>query len=176
MDYRQTVEDSKGGLEKLVSKIPGYRGYKEKENRRAADKLLRDHLAGQLGEQRRRLVELQRGLLEGGGLMLMDDLERAVTKVQKLADKIRTASYGYAGLFDAVKVKEEDLDALYEFDEDMLTHILNIQTAVDSLAGVLESGGEDVKGTIRGVTSAAGEAEDAWRKREQAIQGPATVV
>ncbi len=176
MDYRQTVEDSKGGLEKLISKIPGYRGYKEKENRRAADKLLRDHLAGQLDEQRRKLVELQRGLLEGGGLMLMDDLERAVTKVQKLADKIRTASYGYAGLFDAVKVKEEDLDALYEFDEDMLTHILNIQTAVDSLAGVLESGGEDVKGAIRGVTSVAGEAEGAWRKREQAIQGPATVV
>ena len=176
MDYRQTIEDSQGGLERLISKVPGYRGYKEKENRRAADTLLREHLAGQLDEQRHRLVELQRSLLDSGGLMLMDDLDRAVTKVQKLADKIRTASYGYAGLFDAVKVKEEDLDALYEFDGDMLTHILNIQTAVDSLAGALGSGGEDVKGAIRGVTTAADEAESAWRKREQAILGPAAMV
>ena len=34
MDYQHTVEDSKGGLESLASKIPGYRGYKEKEDRR----------------------------------------------------------------------------------------------------------------------------------------------
>ena len=51
MDYQHTVEDSKGGLESLASKIPGYRGYKEKEDRRAADKLLREHLADQLNEQ-----------------------------------------------------------------------------------------------------------------------------
>jgi hypothetical protein len=176
MDYRRTVEDSKGRLERLISKVPGYRGYKEKENRRAADKLLREQVAGELDEQRRRLIELQRSLLESGGLMLLDDLDRAVTKVQKLADKIRTASYGYAGLFDAVKVKEADLDALYEFDEDMLTQVMNIQKAVDSLAGVLESDGGDLKGAIRGVTSAADEAEATWRKREQAILGPDTLV
>ncbi|MEJ2558911.1 MAG: hypothetical protein P8186_22380, partial [Anaerolineae bacterium] len=104
MDFRQTVEDSKGGLERLASSIPGYRGYKEKENRRAADKLLREHLVRQLDEQRRRLAELQRDLLEGGGLLMVDDLDRAVIKVQKLVDKIRTASYGYAGMFDAAKV------------------------------------------------------------------------
>ena len=176
MDYRHTVEDSKGGLERLISKIPGYRGYKEKEDRRAADKLLREHLAGQLDEQRHRLVELRRSLLDSGGLMLMDDLDRAVTKVQKLADKIRTASYGYAGLFDAVKVKEDDLDALYEFDEDMLTHVLNIQTALDALAGALDAEGGDVKGAIRGVTTTADEADATWRKRQQAILGPAAVV
>jgi hypothetical protein len=170
MDYRHTVEDSKGGLEKLASKIPGYRGYKEKEDRRAADKLLREHLADQLNEQQRRLAGLQRDLLEGGGLLLVDDLERAVTKVQNLADKVRTASYGYAGLFDEIKVKEEELDALYDFDEGMLGHVSAIQAAIDALAAALDAGG-DVKVAIRDVVSTAEEANATWRQRESAITG-----
>lgn len=169
-DFRHTVEDSKGGLERLLSKIPGYSGYKEKEDRRAADKLLREHVAGQLDEQRRRLAELQRDLLEGGGLLLVGDLDRAVTKVQKLADKIKTASYGYAGIFDEVKVKEEELDALYEFDEDMLDHVSAIQGAIDALAAALDASG-DVKSAIRDVVSAAEEANTTWRGRESAITG-----
>ena len=77
MSYQQTVDDSRSGLERLMSHLPGYSGYKEKENRRAADKLLRDYLCSQLEAQQRRLAELQRRLIESGGLALMDDLERA---------------------------------------------------------------------------------------------------
>ena len=176
MDYRHSVEGERDGLEGLFSKIPGYRGYKQKENRRAADKLLREHVAGQLDEQRRRLVELQRDMLEGGGLLMLDDMERAVTKVQKLADKIRTASYGYAGLFDAVKVEEQDLDALYVFDEDMLSHVSNIQPAIDALATAIQTEGGDAKGALREVVSATDKAETTWRKRVETITGPATPV
>lgn len=175
MDYRHTVEDSKGGLERLFSKIPGYKGYKEKEDRRAADKLLREHVASQLDEQRRQLAELQRDMVESGGLLLVDDLERAVTKMQNLADKIRTATYGYAGLFDEVKVKEEELDALYEFDEDMLMHVSAIQAAVDALSTAIEADG-DVKAAIREVVSTAEEASSTWRKREDVITGAAPAV
>jgi len=170
MDYQDMIEHSKGGLETLAAKIPGYRGYKEKEDRRAADKLLREHLAEQLNEQRRRLAELQRDLLEGGGLLLIDDLDRAVTKVQNLADKVRTASYGYAGLFDAVKVKEEELDALYDFDESMLGHVSAIQVAIDALAAAMDASG-DVKAAIQDVVSAADEANTTWRQRESAVTG-----
>ncbi len=170
MDFRQAIEDSKGGLERLASSIPGYRGYKDKENRRAADKLLREHLVRQLDEQRRRLAELQRDLLEGGGLLLVDDLDRAVTKVQKLADKIRTASYGYAGIFDAVKVKEEELDALYNFDESILEHVSALQASIDALATAIDASG-DVKEAIHQVVSAAEEADAAWRDRESVISG-----
>jgi hypothetical protein len=168
MDFRQTVEDSKGGLERLASSIPGYRGYKEKENRRAADKLLREHLVRQLDEQRRRLAELQRDLLEGGGLLMVDDLDRAVIKVQKLVDKIRTASYGYAGMFDAAKVKEEELGALYNFDESMLEHVSAVQASIDALAAAIDTSG-DLKEAIRQVVSATEEANAAWRDRESVI-------
>ena len=100
----------------------------------------------------------------------MDDLERAVTKVQSLADRVRTASYGYAGVFDEVKVKEEDLDALYDFDESMLRQVSAIQSAIDALAAAIHTSG-DVKAAIRDVISAAEEANATWRQRESAITG-----
>jgi hypothetical protein len=52
-DLRQTSYDNMGRFEALVAKIPGYKGYKEKEMRREADALLRQHLAGKFGEQSR---------------------------------------------------------------------------------------------------------------------------
>lgn len=172
MTFRQSVEDSKGGFERLVSHIPGYHGYKEKETRREADKMLRDHLAKQLDAERRRLAELQRQLVDGGNLLLVDDLDRAVTKVQKLVDMVRTASYGYAGIFDATKVKEDELDALYVFDEGMLGHALSIQEAIDDLQTAIDSNG-DLPASIRRVVTVAEEANATWRRREEAITGAA---
>ncbi|MGB7295159.1 MAG: hypothetical protein WBC70_06165 [Candidatus Aminicenantales bacterium] len=172
MDFQQTVQGAMGGFEQLVGKIPGYQGYKEKETRREADKLLRGYLAGQLDAERRRLADIQRQMLDSGGLLALDDVDRAVTKVQKLADMIRTASYGYAGLFDAVKVKEDQLDALYQFDNQLLEMVAAIKTAVDALAAAQESGG-DLKPAIRAVVTAAEEANARWRERENAITGAA---
>ena len=172
MSFRQNVEDSRGALERLISHIPGYHGYKEKENRRAADKLLRDLLFSELDEQRRRLAELQRQMLDSGGLLLIDDVDRAVTKVQKLADTVRTASYGYAGLFDAVKVKEDELDALYAFDENMLSALADIKVAIDELAAAIETSG-DMKAAIANVVAAAESANARWRERANVITGAA---
>jgi len=131
------VEESLGGLEKFLKKIPGYKGYKEKELRRESDKLLRTQLAAGLDEQRQRLQELQVQLLNEAQIEFLDDLERAVMKLQILVDRIRTAAYGYAGLFDAVKVKEKELDALYDFDSQMLDYTEQMAAQVDKVTSAI---------------------------------------
>ncbi len=147
--------------------IPGYRGYKEKELRREADKLLRLELAGKLTDQRKRLSELQVQLVNQAQILYVDDLDRAVTKLQLLIDRITTASYGYAGLFDAVKVKEEQLDALYEFDNQMLDSVDEIAEEVDHVSSAIsakEGIGEsivDLVGTVEGANRTFGHREEA---------------
>ncbi len=115
-DLTEKVQASQHKFENLVGKVPGYAGYKQKEQRREADKLLRLHVARQYEEQLRRLNEVQYALTGRGRLASIITLERAVMKLQLLIDRIKTASYGYAGLFDAIKVDEEVLDRLYDFD------------------------------------------------------------
>jgi hypothetical protein len=130
MDLREKVTEAMGGLEKLLAKVPGYSGYKEKEMRREADKLLREQLARQFEEQRRRIPGLQMQLISSGQIGFLDDLESGAMKLQFLIDRLKTASYGYAGFFDAVKVKEEQLDALYEFDNALMDQVPEVAAGI----------------------------------------------
>jgi hypothetical protein len=166
-DARDAVEGSQGGVESIGRMIPGYKGYKEKELRREADKLLRLQVAGKLDDQRKRLSELQLQLVNQAQIQYVDDLDRAVTKLQLLIDRIKTASYGYAGLFDAVKVKEEQLDALYEFDTEMLGSVDEIADEVDHVSSAIsikEGISEaivDLVGTVEGANRTFGRREEA---------------
>jgi uncharacterized protein YukE len=162
------IEAAAGSVEALVSKIPGYKGYKEKELRREADKLLRMQVARQLEDQRRQLAELQAGLVRQAQIEYVDDLERAAMKLQRLIDRIQTASYGYAGLFDAVKVKEQQLDGLYQFDRDMLGYADEIAAEVDHVGSAIEAG-EGVSQAISDLADAVEQANRTFGHREEVI-------
>ena len=171
MDMRDVVADGMSGLEKLINKIPGYHGYKEKEMRRDADKLLRDHIYGVLTEQRRRIEDIQGEL----GVEYIESVEKIGTarrRLQTLADTVRTAAYGYAGLFDAVKVKEEELDALYEFDNELLAESEAIVASVDSLQSAIDNG-EGLGGAIRELTETITRLRDKYDRRKDVITGMA---
>ncbi|MFP3896707.1 MAG: hypothetical protein ACLFV5_07730 [Anaerolineales bacterium] len=132
-DLLGKVQGAQNKVEKLASRIPGYRGYKRKEQRREADKLLRLEVARRYEEQLRRLGEVQYRLSEKGELTLLASLERAASKLQLLIDRLRTAAYGYAGLFDALKVDEDVLDRLYDFDYAMLEGVEDLAASLDAL-------------------------------------------
>jgi hypothetical protein len=168
MDLRETIGAGLGGLERLVSKVPGYKGYKDKELRREADKLLRMQIATGLDDQRKRLSQLQVQLVSQARIEYVDDLERAVMKLQLLIDRIRTASYGYAGLFDAVKVKEDQLDALYEYDNQMLNFVNEIATEVDGVTSAIGTEG-DLSDAIASLAATVDEASQTFGHRNEAI-------
>lgn len=139
MDLIEKAKAAQGALERTFAGLPGIKGYKEKELRREADKTVRELLARDLDEQRKRLQALQVDLLGAGGLQWVDDVERAVNKLQTLVDRIKTASYGYAPLFDDVKVKEPQLEALAQFDQQMVDRVGALQAEVDKLAAAAKA-------------------------------------
>jgi hypothetical protein len=138
-DLYEQIKGDRGRIESFLGNIPGYKGYKEKEMRREADKLLRDALARRLEEQWRRLPDIQKQLLSGGQIQWLDDIEGAIMKLQTLIDRIKTATYGYAGFFDAVRVKEDELDQLYNFDIALNEEVGKITAAIDQLNAAVTS-------------------------------------
>jgi hypothetical protein len=167
-DLRETVQGALGGLENLAHKIPGYKGYKDKEMRREADKLLRMQVASKLDDQRKRLSEQQMQLISQAQIEFVDDLERAVMKLQLLIDRVKTASYGYAGLFDAVKVKEEQLDALYEFDNKMVDSVGEVASDVDRLTSAITAK-EGVGEAVTALVGTVDQANLTFGHRQEAI-------
>ncbi len=171
-DLMQTISDNMGRFESLTAKIPGYKGYKEKEMRREADALLRQHLAAKLGEQLRRAEDMGKQMLIGPGLAQLNNLGTANTRLQTLIDKVKTAAQGYAGFFDAVKVKEGELDQLYQFDDQMLLKVGDIAAALDNLQTALDSGDAAAMApAVRGYTTAATETSTLFDQRKDVLTG-----
>jgi hypothetical protein len=138
-DLYDKVTGGQDPLTKLISKIPGFSGYIEKNTRRAADKLLREQIASVYTELWKRVGNLQQDLASSGGLEHLDELETAATKMQTFIDKVSNAAYGYAGFFDAIKIKEDELAKIYQFDavllemsDEVSRAIGNVETSIGS--------------------------------------------
>ena len=167
MDFNDLVENSKSGFEELMQKIPGYSGYKEKELRREADTLLREHLAGEFETQWARMNDLKSQMLMGPAMTQLDDLARVSRRLQTLIDKIKGASQGYAGFFDAVKVKEEQLDALYEFDNQMLDEVADLADGIDAVQAALDAE-NNVAPLVRALKTIVGDLLTTFESRSEA--------
>jgi len=116
-------------LEKIANAIPGFKGYREKELRRDADRLQREYLASRLDECKKSLNDISAVVSRSGNLDVINDIETARKRLDKVANRIRYADRGYAGFFDAVKVKEDALERVYQFDLRLLGGVDQIRDA-----------------------------------------------
>jgi hypothetical protein len=167
-DLTEKIQSSQNKLEQLANKIPGYAGYRQKEQRRDADKILRMHVASQYDEQLDNLNRIQNELVTAGDLTGMMLLERAVSRLQLLVDRIRTASYGYAGLFDAVKVDDAALDKLYDFDNAMADGVAGLSTILDQITSAVAAGGP-VQEPGKALAQELERLHRTWSERQQVL-------
>ncbi|MGQ9655399.1 MAG: hypothetical protein ACUVXD_15170 [Thermodesulfobacteriota bacterium] len=112
----QTTKGLSERVESWLARIPGIRTYRDREHRRETDKRVREGLAARLDEARAHLSRVTMDVSNKGLMEPLDELGRLSSHLQQLADTVRYASYGYSGIFDLDKIREEQLDRLYEFD------------------------------------------------------------
>jgi len=120
-------------LEKIMNAIPGFKGYRERELRRDADKIQREHLATRLGDVKKVLNQVASDAARGGNLDAINDVETARKRLDTVINKIRYADRGYAGFFDPVKVDEAMLAQAYEFDLALITSVDRVVTTSASI-------------------------------------------
>lgn len=132
-------------LERLAHKIPGFKGYRERELRRDADKAQREHLASLLEQTKGVLNDASAAATRGGGsLDVINDVETARKRLGKVIARVRYADRGYSGFFDTIKVDEALLERVYQFDLGLLAGIEEVQ-----LAAQQASGASDVPAAVR---------------------------
>jgi hypothetical protein len=170
VDTYGKVQDSRTGLEKMLDIIPGWGGYQERQNRRKADQLLRQTLADQLAGQRRNLDATQKDLISHGKIDLVDDVGSAVTQLQTFIDRVRTASYGYSGMFDAVRINQDELEQMYNFDAALFEYVGRLDAATSRLREAI-SIGEGLVETVRIIQDICREANSTFDQREHVILG-----
>ena len=169
-EFFQKVTSQQDPFKRLGSMIPGFKGYIERQNRREADKLLRDTVARRFDEQWQRASQLQTDMVSSGLIQYVDDMEKASLKLRTFIDKISTAPRGHSGLFDAVKINEKELEAIYQYDAAFFDLAEQVGRALDNVEASL---GDEaaLPAAIRNVTSIARMAVETYNRRSEVVIG-----
>lgn len=168
-DIYDKVTGEQDAVTKIFAKIPGFQGYVERSERRRSDKLLREQVVNTFEPLYQRISGLQRQLISQGGLAYIDELEAAAIKLRQFIDRVRTASYGYAGIFDAVKIKEDDLAQVYQFDLQLLTLAETVDRAIGNVE--VSIGTEGLPAALQNLITTAQECLDTFNKRSEVLKG-----
>ncbi len=156
-------------FKKILGKIPGFSGYVERQQRRDSDKMLREIVASRFEDQWQRVSALQRDFISQGEITYVDDLEAAAIKLRTFADRVRRATRGYSGLFDAVKINEEELAMLYQYDSALLDLADDVAHAIDNIE--VSVGTDGLPAAIRNLVSKSRDCVEVFDKREEVVLG-----
>lgn len=164
-------QSQRNGFERLLAKIPGFKGYLNKEWRRESDKLERDQVAKAFDDAREPMRRTVMKVADSGNfdslrsVSGMDTLEKLVEKV---GNRIRFADYGYSGFFDTVKVDEAALEKLYTFDLGMYEKAETLSKRTKELPG-LATDPEALKAEIEMLTQLVRDIDRDFDNREKVL-------
>jgi len=168
-DLFDTVKGGQDIFKKLLSYIPGFSGYIERTNRRAADKLLREQVALKYSELAAHTSRLQKDIAAAGQIDLLDEIDSVGLKLRTFSDRIKNASYGYSGFFDAVKINEKELEKIYAFDAAFFMLADQVSSGLDNVEAAVA--GDGLKAAIRAVNDLARQAGETYDRRYETITG-----
>lgn len=154
-------------IETILRRIPGFRGYLEKEYRRESDQLQRTWLADRLQRSKLAIDEMTRPLADRGQIDLLPQVDRVRGQLDRLIGRIRGAMHGYSGFFDLVRIGEAELDQVYEHDLAMMAQVEELAQTVERLPDETDRLPE-LLAEISARVAAAGQR---WDERENILKG-----
>lgn len=135
-DYLGKVRGERGLLERIMGYVPGYRGYKEKELRRESDRLVRTDAVNRLKAAK---TAVRRTFANPAVVQKLSSedsyrFDALTSRLDRVTQRIDRAVAGYAGMFDAVKVKEDKLDTVIQHDLSLIEKADAIKTDSENTA------------------------------------------
>ena len=158
--------------ERILAEIPGFRGYKEKELRRESDRLIRNHLHDKLSRAKSDIKDVFQKLADRRYMDMLTDMDRLVAKFDRVVEKVNHASYGYTGFFNVVKIEEENLDRMIDFDNQLVDEAEKVVNEVTVFKSeVVKQNFKNAKTHIQNVVEDLEAFEGTFDNREEVILG-----
>lgn len=171
-DIRGRVEEDQGILKKIQMFVPGFRGYRRKEDLRDADKMLRMQLANKISQQRRNLEDCRGLITKTYNSKPLEVLGGVISQFKKVESQVNFAEMGYSGISADIAIKEDELNKLYEFDAGLIGDVGMMAQSIDKLKYSLAQQ-DDAKALIdiMEVKARITDFEDVFHRRMVVIEG-----
>jgi hypothetical protein len=165
--YNEIV-NNRGSFERLIARIPGFRGYQDKQARRTADEAVRDYVANLMSQRVDRLIRIEQLILDKHGIAYMPRTRNVKGKMQQYLDSIQAAAPGYSGMWAQMKIGEDELEKIYAFDEALIQYVERFDAVLDTLQDAAATG-EGIDAALIGVDDAATNALNAFALRTDVL-------
>lgn len=166
--YNKAV-NNRGLLDRLIGKLPGYQGYIDRDARQESDRIQREFISKQLFDMKKPVQEIINEVMSTGDLMALPKFEKITNRIDKVAQRIRSASYGSAQFFGASGIGEAELQRLHEFDMGLVDCVEEVKGEIKELE---QSVGESSKmnDKIKSVLAVLERVDEHFQKREEIIK------
>ena len=172
VDLRRKVEEDRGLLKKIELAIPGFRGYRKREDLRIADSVLRTQLADRIKNVGRDLEQCRENLTRKMELDLMEAAGNLVSRITAVEGKVRHAEQGYTGVSADYRIEEDELNRLYEWDLGLISRIDDLKTSVSMFRSAIDSDNKyTMKQEISNINGKLRDFIELFEKRREAIAG-----
>jgi DNA repair ATPase RecN len=168
----ERVQESEKLLERIMLAVPGFRGYKLREQRREADRIVRDYIYRALEQSRDNLTGCLQALSDSKALDLMEPMNRLLAKLDRIAEKINHASYGYSGFFDSIKIEEVELDKMLSYDTQLMDLVRKFSATTASFKSDLTQNKlENARTAQKDLEASVANLESTFDERKSVIEG-----
>jgi hypothetical protein len=157
----------------IISKIQDIftLGYSTKEDLRELDKKLRDNYYADFKSLRHRWEEIYLEALNArqpNG----DDYKKVIQVMDRVAEKVNRADYGYAGLMDRKgHIRENELAKVFDYDKALGSYIQNLDQAVDELYALTEAEKwSETRAKVRTMKNLLLDFESRWEERQRTFR------
>lgn len=158
-----------GRIDRMLDRIPGYAGYRDKDRRRDTDQAIRETLARDYGQLAERLGRLLTRYADERKIAAIGIIDKPHKRLVSFTDRVRTASYGYAPLFSDNPVGNAALDQIAAFDQSLADQQPVIATQIERIEG-LDPASPELRDAASALTTTIEALHERFDRRNDVIQ------
>jgi len=135
--------------------------------------MLRAELAKRLWLQRSQLEDARRALVRENPMSkALEEMGGVVNAMKRVEGEMLHAEVGYSGISADIKIKDDELNLLYEYDASMIESLNFIDDALIKVPEMVRSGDDaDLRDAVETVRTRVDGLESRFKRRKAAITG-----
>ncbi|MEM0157739.1 MAG: hypothetical protein QXN26_06760 [Thermoplasmataceae archaeon] len=164
-DIRGEVDESRGLLKKIQLVIPGFRGYRQLDDLRVADAMLRKQVSSLLQVSENRLQDARSSMVSSGNFQMLTQIASILSQMQQFEGELLHSEQGYSGISPAIRINSAKLNSLYEYDYAFLQGASDAAQLCD-FSKILESPDQEaLSGRISAIKENIQKMKYSWEQR-----------
>ncbi len=168
-DLRDKVVANRGTFKKLELLVPGLREYRNLEDIRAADQLLRKQVSDRLNETKSKMEALRKAMSDKGEFNNLTTVGAVISQIQQVAGEVQHSQQGSAGISPNIRIDQPVLNKLYEYDYNFVNSAEQLFLTASASVNEYFSGASP-QGTIFKMASMIDDFKHAWKQRLESVE------